>query len=61
MKLIVHKIYEKSESGDYSEFEELRSSLIEFLEESAPRRERRPTPHHPPRAELIRLLQVLAS
>ncbi|HEV3484813.1 MAG TPA: hypothetical protein VG106_05355 [Vicinamibacterales bacterium] len=60
MKLIVHKVHEKSAEGDYSEFEALRTSLIEFLEESAPTRERRSI-RMPQRAELIQLLCVLAS
>lgn len=68
LKLIVRQVHEKTASGDYAEFEAMRSSLIAWLEEPPAPPQRIPPPARnvtPPArhaiADLIRLMGILAS
>jgi hypothetical protein len=65
MRLIIHRVYEKSTGGDYAEFEEMRNSLVSWLEESGPTNRRSACQpgcgHGDTRGDLIRLMAILQS
>jgi hypothetical protein len=62
MKIVVHKVHEKSTSGDYAEFEALRESILEDDAPPAPSLSNRPDQSQDgTRTEMIRLLSILSS
>lgn len=65
MRLFIHKVYEKTTTGDYAEFEEMRNSLLSWLEESRTPSVRSACQpgcgHGDNRGDLIRLMAILQS
>lgn len=57
MRFVIHKVHDKSDPGDSSEFEAMRDSLLAWLE--APPRP--PRTREIDRGDLIRLLALLGS
>lgn len=61
MRVIVHKIHEKRDSGDYSEFESMRRSLIAWAEQPVAKTTGPEPASSVDRRDLIRLMAILAT